>query len=80
MTKFPVFSLLNREFGQRGPRVAGTHHDEQHRIGADAFGDKYGVDLWGLAAEFGRKSPDWEMRASLRIVTPALISSSPDPR
>jgi hypothetical protein len=23
-----------------------------------------------LAAEFGRRSPDWRMRASLRIVSP----------
>jgi hypothetical protein len=40
------------------------HHDEQHRLGADAFGDKYQIDLWALATEFARKSPDWEMRAS----------------
>jgi hypothetical protein len=44
------------------------HHDEQHRIGADAFGQKYQIDLWALAAEFARRSPDWEMRASLRLV------------
>jgi hypothetical protein len=45
------------------------HHDEQHRIGAEAFGDKHGIDLWDLAAEFARRSPDWEMRASLRLVS-----------
>jgi hypothetical protein len=45
------------------------HHDEQHRIGADAFSDKHGIDLWDLAAEFARRSPDWEMRASLRLVS-----------
>ena len=45
-----------------------VHHDEQHRIGAEAFGDRYGIDLWVLAAEFARRSPDWQMRASLRLV------------
>ena len=44
--------------------------DEQHLIGIDAVSKKYGIDLWGLAAEFARKSPDWEMRASLKLVTP----------
>jgi hypothetical protein len=44
------------------------HHDEQHRLGADAFSRKYRIDLWALAAEFARKSPDWEMRASLKSV------------
>jgi hypothetical protein len=24
---------------------------------------------WSLAAEFARRSPDWEMRASLRLVS-----------
>ena len=44
-------------------------HDEQHLIGIDAVSKKYGIDLWALAAEFARKSPDWEMRASLKLVT-----------
>ena len=44
-------------------------HDEQHLIGIDAVSKKYGIDLWGLAAEFAGKSPDWEMRASLKLVT-----------
>jgi hypothetical protein len=51
-----------------GISLCRVHHDEQHRIGADAFGDKYQIDLWGLAAEFARRSPDWEMRASLKLV------------
>jgi hypothetical protein len=63
-----------------GVSLCRIHHDEQHRIGADAFNKKHGIDLWGIAAEFARRSPDWEIRASLRIVSPALISSSPDPR
>jgi hypothetical protein len=52
-----------------GVSLCRVHHDEQHRIGADAFNKKYGIDLWALAAEFARRSPDWEMRASLRIVS-----------
>jgi hypothetical protein len=52
-----------------------VHHDEQHRIGADAFSKKYQVDLWALAAEFARKSPDFEMRASLKLVDAAEIGS-----
>lgn len=44
-------------------------HDEQHLIGIDAVSKKYGIDLWALAAEFAGKSPDWKMRASLKLVT-----------
>ncbi len=51
-----------------GVSLCRPHHDEQHRIGAAAFGDKYKIDLWAFAAEFARRSPDWEMRASLRLV------------
>ena len=56
-----------------GVSLCRVHHDEQHRIGADAFGKKYQIDLWALAAEFARRSPDWEMRASLKLVHPAEI-------
>jgi hypothetical protein len=45
------------------------------RIGAGAFGKKYQIDLWELAAEFARRSPDCEMRASLKFVHAAEISS-----
>jgi hypothetical protein len=53
-----------------------VHHDEQHRLGADAFGDKYHIDLWALAAEFGRRSPDWQMRASLKLVDAFAIRAA----
>ena len=71
--------------GQRPHNISAVslcckRHDEQHRIGADRLGDKYSIDLWALAAEFGRRSPDWQMRASLRIVSPPLLPTSPDPR
>jgi hypothetical protein len=52
-----------------GISLCRIHHDEQHRIGAEAFNKKYGIDLWGFAAEFARRSPDWEMRASLKLVS-----------
>ena len=44
--------------------------DERRLIGIDAVNTKYGIDLWALAAEFAGKSPDWEMHASLKLVTP----------
>jgi hypothetical protein len=58
-----------------GVSLCRVHHDEQHRIGADAFGKKYRIDLWALAAEFARRSPDWEMRASLKLVHAAEIGN-----
>jgi hypothetical protein len=66
-------SAANAGTGQRPHDIFGVslcrlHHDEQHRVGAEAFGDRYGIDLWSLAAEFARRSPDWQMRASLRLV------------
>src|SRR5436305_6919084 len=78
-------SAANAGTGQRpydifGVSLCRAHHDEQHRLGAEAFGDKYNIDLWGLASEFGRRSPDWQMRASLRIVSPPALPTSPDPR
>lgn len=56
-----------------GVSLCRPHHDEQHRIGIDRFNRKYGVDLWALAAEFARRSPDWEMRASLKLVSASEI-------
>jgi hypothetical protein len=56
-----------------GISLCRIHHDEQHRLGADAFGRKYQIDLCALAAEFARRSPDWQMRASLKLVAAAEI-------
>lgn len=42
------------------------HHDEQHRIGQPGFEKKYGIDMHDLSAEFARRSPDWEMRQSIK--------------
>jgi Putative HNHc nuclease len=66
-------SAANAGKGQRphdsfGVSLCRLHHDEQHRIGTTAFGKKYGINLWDMAAEFARRSPDWEMRTSLKLV------------
>jgi len=58
-----------------GISLCRLHHDEQHRLGAEVFGDRYDIDLWELAAEFARRSPDWEMRASLKLVHPTVIGA-----
>ena len=77
-------SAANAGTGQRphdifGVSLCRTHHDEQHRLGADAFGDKYHIDLWALAAEFARRSPDWQMRASLKLVGASAIGGAAEP-
>jgi hypothetical protein len=45
--------------------LCNDHHAEQEgRTGS--FCKKYGVDLWALAAELARKSPDLKMREAMR--------------
>ena len=51
-----------------GVSLCRKHHTEQHSLGVDAFDRNYGTDLWALAAEFARRSPDADMRASLKLV------------
>lgn len=58
-----------------GVSLCRVHHDEQHQMGAEAFGRKYEIDLWALAAEFARRSPDREMRTSLQLVRAEQIGS-----
>ena len=77
-------SAANAGIGKRphdifGVSLCRTHHDEQHRLGAGAFGDKYQIDLWGLAAEFARCSPDWKMRTSLKLVDLDAIDAASPP-
>jgi hypothetical protein len=77
-------SAANAGIGQMphdifGVSLCRAHHDEQHRIGVAAFSRKYGIDLWALAAEFARRSPDWEMRASLKLVPAAAIGGDVSP-
>lgn len=43
------------------------HHAEQHRIGQDSFQSLYGLDLFAIAAELVRKSPDWKMRLAIEL-------------
>lgn len=51
-----------------GISLCREHHEEQHRIGATSFSQKYRIDLWALAAEFAQRSPDLSMRASLKLI------------
>ena len=41
------------------------HHMEYHRTGHDTFERRHIIDLYALAAEFVRRSPAAEMRASV---------------
>ncbi len=66
-------SIANAGTGQKPHDIFGVslcrhHHVEQHSLGVDAFDRKYGTNLWALAAEFARRSPDTEMRATLKLV------------
>ena len=49
------------------------HHAEYHRLGHHRFERKYRVDLRAIAAEFVRRSPDWEMRQSLKLIDAAEL-------
>jgi hypothetical protein len=51
-----------------GVSLCRDHHAEQHNLGVDAFDRKYGTNLWALAAEFARRSPDVDMRAALKLI------------
>ena len=48
-----------------GVALCRLHHDEHHSCGAHTFEDRHGIDLYAIAAEFVRRSPDWKMRLSL---------------
>jgi hypothetical protein len=59
-----------------GISLCRVHHIEQHNIGVDAFGKKYGIDLWAMAAEFAERSPDAEMRSSKMRCESAISDTS----
>jgi hypothetical protein len=48
-----------------------VHHEQQEPAGPDAFGDRHGIDLWAIAAELVRRSPDWKMRAAMPLAEAA---------
>lgn len=48
-----------------GVPLCATHHAEQHRVGMETFQRRHKIDLFAIAAELVRRSPDWEMRESL---------------
>jgi hypothetical protein len=59
-----------------GVSLCRHHQVEQHSLGVDAFDRKYGTNLWALAAEFARCSPDADMRAALKLVRAAELAES----
>jgi Putative HNHc nuclease len=68
-------SATNAGMGQKphdafGVSLCRLHHIEQHRLGTARFAQKYQLDLWALAAEFARRSPDRDMKASLALIHP----------
>lgn len=74
-------SAANAGTGQKphdgfGVSLCRKHHDEQHSLGVAAFDRKYGIDLWALAAEFARYSPDVDMRATLELERVSDLPSS----
>lgn len=47
-------------------------------LGPDGFGDVHGIDLWAIAAELVRKSPDWRMRQAMLLDEEARSGTGPD--
>ncbi len=54
-----------------GISCCALHHKEQHSIGQPAFERKYGLDLFAIAAEFARRSPDRKLRDALKEMSDA---------
>ena len=74
-------SATNAGIGQKPHDIFGVslcrdHHAEQHSLGVDAFDKKYRTDLWALAAEFARRSPDADMRGTLKLVRVEELADS----
>lgn len=57
-----------------GVSLCHAHHREQHQIGIETFQRRHRIDLKAIAAEFVRRSPDADMRASLRLVSAEEIA------
>lgn len=49
-----------------GVSLCNDHHREQHSIGAETFSRQYQIDLWKLAEEFAKESPDIAMKEAMR--------------
>jgi hypothetical protein len=50
-----------------GVSLCAAHHAEQHQHGAETFMKRHRVDLWKLAVEFCKASPDINMKQSMAI-------------
>ena len=53
--------------------LCAAHHREQHQVGSETFERRYKINMASLAAEFARKSPDFEMRGSLALASPPNV-------
>ncbi len=52
-----------------GVALCAIHHLSQHMLGMVTFQALHKIDMKALAAEFTRRSPDVEMKASLKLVS-----------
>lgn len=50
-----------------GVSLCAYHHDEQHKKGFETFLARYQIDLWKIAAEFARNSPDIAMKDEMPL-------------
>lgn len=66
-----VRSAANSGTGIKPPDWFGVslcqfHHGIQHLAGAETFQKVHGIDLWKLAAEFAKASPDVAMKLAMK--------------
>jgi hypothetical protein len=60
----------------QGIALCAHHHlDVQHLIGHAEFDKRYAIDSLALAAEFARKSPDWQMREAMASASEMEVAS-----
>ena len=57
--------LAQRPHDRFGVPLCRHHHLEQHDCGVDTFEDRHGVDLWAIARDLVRRSPDTRMKDAL---------------
>lgn len=55
-----------KAFDWFGVPLCVKHHAWSHKNGAATFQRRYGIDLWEIAAEFARLSPDRLMRETMK--------------
>ena len=55
-----------KPFDWFGISLCSECHREQHNIGVETFQCRHGIDLFKLAAEFARLSPDTKMKEAIK--------------